>query len=67
MGWYKVPRSSFDYAPAALDLILMDQGIKEPEEHKISTTMLVRFEWDARTMSLIGSFIDVSGAAAASH
>ena len=30
MGWYKVPCSSFYYAPSSLDPILIDRGIKEP-------------------------------------
>ena len=33
MGWYKVPRCSFDYAPALLDSILVNRGVKEPDEH----------------------------------
>ena len=62
MGWYKVPRSSFDYAPASLDSVLVDHGGKGPEERKVTTATLVQFEKDARTMSLIGSFSDMMGA-----
>ena len=39
MGWYKIPRSSFDYAPASIDTVLMDRGVKEPEEWKFSTAL----------------------------
>ena len=62
MGWYKVSRSSFDYAPASIDQVLVDRGVKEPEERKIPTSTLIRLEKDARTMSLIGSFSDMLGA-----
>ena len=31
MGWYKVLRSIFDYAPAVLDPRLTDLGTKEPD------------------------------------
>ena len=62
MGWYKILRSSFDYAPASIDQVLVDRGVKEPEERKIPTSTLARFEKDARTMSLIGSFWDMLGA-----
>ena len=55
---------SFDYALAALAPIPVDGGVKEPDERKINTATLVRFERDARTMSLIGSFIDMTGASA---
>ena len=41
MGWYKVPCSSFDYAPASLDPILLDRGVKEPDDRKINTATLV--------------------------
>ena len=58
MGWYKVPRMSFDYTPATVDTILTDRGVKEPEERKVATA----FERDARTMSLISSFSDMAGA-----
>ena len=64
MGWYKVPRSSFDYAPATLDSVLVDRGVKETDERKISTSTLIRFEQDSRTMSLVASFMDMTGAAA---
>ena len=57
-----MPWSSFDYAPASLDTVLVDQGVKDPEERKVTTATLVRFEKDARTMSLIGSFSDMMGA-----
>ena len=29
MGWYKVPKSSFDYAPAALDPVFTDLGVNQ--------------------------------------
>ena len=64
MGWYKVPRISFDYAPATLDSVLVDRGVKEPENHKLPTSLLTRFERDARTVSLVSSFMDMSGAVA---
>ena len=35
MGWYKVPRMSFDCAPATVDMILTDRGVKEPDDHAI--------------------------------
>ena len=57
------PRS-FDYAPASIDTDLADWDVKEPEERKVSTATLVRFEKDARTLSLIGSFADMTGASA---
>ena len=31
MGWYKVPRSAFDYALSSVNPILMDVGMKEKE------------------------------------
>ena len=62
MGWYKVPRSSFDYAPALLDTVLVNRGVKEPKERKVTTATLVQFEKDARTMPLIGSFSEMMGA-----
>ena len=51
MGWYKVPCMAYDYAPATVDTILMDRGIKEPDDRKITTATLLRFERDARTMA----------------
>ena len=65
MGWYKVPCTFFDYAPAALNTVLVDRGVKELEERKISTATLIRFERDVRTLSLVGSFADMTGASAA--
>ena len=41
MGWYKVPRMSYDYGPATIDTILADRGVKEPEEHKITTAVAI--------------------------
>ena len=55
----------YDYAPATLDPILTDRGVKEPEERKIATATLVRFERDARTLALISSFADMAGVSAA--
>ena len=63
MGWYKVQRMSFDYAPTTVDTILTDRGVKEPEDRKITTATLLRFEREARTVSLISSFSDMVGAA----
>ena len=54
----------FDYTPASLDSILVDRGVKEPDERKVSMSTLVRFERDSRTMSLVASFMDMMGAAA---
>ena len=48
MGWYKVPQSIFDYAPSVIDPILTDRGIKEGDEQKVPTSLLVRFEYDAK-------------------
>ena len=42
----------------------MDRGIREGDEQKVSTSQLVRFERDARTMSLVSSFMDMTGATA---
>ena len=64
MGWYKVPRSSFDYAPASLDPVLVELGVKERESLKFPLAHALHFERDARTMSLIASFLDMSGASA---
>ena len=64
MGWYRVPRTSFDYVPASLDSILIDRGVKEPEERKLNTATLIRFERDARTLTLVGSFSDMAGTTA---
>ena len=36
MGWYKVPRMSYDYAPATIDSLLTERGVKEPEDWKIA-------------------------------
>ena len=63
MGWYKVPQSIFDYAPSAIDPVLMDMGIKGGDELKVPTSQLVRFECDARTIFLLSSFMDMTGAA----
>ena len=64
MGWYKVPRANFDYryVPASLNPLLADLGVKEAEYAKIPTSQVIRFERDAQTMSLIGSFLDMMGA-----
>ena len=62
MGWYKVPRQSYDYGPAAVDSLLTERGVKEPEEQKIATATLTRFEHEARTLALISSFADMAGA-----
>ena len=40
MGWYKVPCSAFDYAPASLDPVLVDRGVEEPKERKVPTSTL---------------------------
>ena len=40
MAWYKVPRMSYDYAPATIDTILTERGVKEPEEWKITTATI---------------------------
>ena len=64
MGWYCVPRATFDFAPAALDPFLTDRAIKEPDEAKIQTSTLLKLEKDACTLSLIASFSDVMGASA---
>ena len=62
MGWYKVPRQSFDYGPAALDTLMYERGMKEPEEQNVDTAMLVRLEREACTLELISSFGDMAGA-----
>ena len=67
MGWYKVPRSSFDYDPASIDTVLADRAVKELEERMVSTTTLVHFEKDTRTMSIIGSFSDMIRASVVKH
>ena len=54
----------FDYAPASLDSILLDRGVKKPDGRKVTTSTLVKFEQDSRTMSLVALFIDMTGAAA---
>ena len=59
MGWYKVQRSSFDYTPCNLDPILSDLGVKESESSPLPTLQVVKFERDAQTLSLIGSFLDM--------
>ena len=63
MGWYKVPCAPFDYAPSSLDSVLVDKSMKEAEECKLSTSVLVCFECDARTTSLVSSFMDMTRAA----
>ena len=60
MGWYKVPCSVFDYAPTTLDPSLMELGSKEPEAGSLPTAQVIKFERDARTVSLIGSFLDMA-------
>ena len=62
MGWYKVPRQSFDYAPASLDSILFERGVKEPDSVKVDSATLIRMEREARTLELISSFGDMAGA-----
>ena len=62
MGWCKVPLSSFDYTPASLDSILVDRGVKEPDKCKITTSTLVKFERDSKTMSLIALCMEMTGA-----
>ena len=64
MGWYKVPRQSFDYGSASLDSILFERGVKEPEGLRLETAMLIRIERETRTLQLISSFGDMAGAAA---
>ena len=59
-----VQRSSFDYAPSSLNPVLVDRGVKEPEDQRRPNSVLTRFERDARTMSLVSSFMDMTGAAA---
>ena len=59
-----MPHSSFDYAPASLDPILVELGVKERESLKFPLAHAVCFERDARTMSLIAFFLDMSGASA---
>ena len=60
MAWYKVPCSSFDYAPAIIDPFLTDLGVKEAEQLKLPMSQVHRIECDARTMSLVASFLDMS-------
>ena len=64
MVWYKVPCSSFDYPPASFDSVLVDRGVKKPEDHKLPTSLLTWCERDARTMSLVSSCMDMAKAAA---
>ena len=64
MGWYKVQRQSFDYAPASLDSILFERGVKEPDSVKVDSATLIRMEREARTLELISSFGDMAGASA---
>ena len=64
MGWYKVPRQSFDYGAASLDTILFERGVKEPDSLKIESATLIRMERETRTLQLISSFGDMAGAAA---
>ena len=49
--------------PLRWTLVLVDRGVKELEDCKLSTSIVVRFERDARTMSLVSSFVDMMGAA----
>ena len=61
---YKVPCSPFDYAPSSLDPVLVDRHVKEPDDHKLPNLLLTQFERDARTIYLVSSFMDMTGAAA---
>ena len=60
MEWYKVPRSCFEYTPASLDPIVVKLGVKEKESLKVPLSQALHIERDARTMSLIASFLDMS-------
>ena len=64
LGWYRVPRQHFDFAPATLDPLFTDMGIRERDHVKIPTKHVARGEKDARTTSLIASFLDTSGSTA---
>ena len=50
MGWYKVLRQSFDYAPASLDSILFERGVKEPDSIQIEAATLIKMERESRTL-----------------
>ena len=64
MGWYKVPHYAFDYASASVNPTLPDMGRKERENPSILLSHLLRYTRDARTMSLMSSFLDMSRASA---
>ena len=51
MGWYKVPRSVFDYALAILNPFLTELGSKESESATLPMAQVIKFERDARTVS----------------
>ena len=42
----------------------MDRGVEEGDEQKVPTSLLVMFERDARTRSLVSSFMDMTRASA---
>ena len=60
MGWYKVPRSIFDYAPAILDPLLSDLGVKESDLDTLPMAQVIMFERDAQTVPLIGLFLNMT-------
>ena len=53
MGWYKVLRSSFDYALAALDPVLTDLGVKEKETIKLPLSQALQFERDSDVLGSV--------------
>ena len=59
MGWHKVPCSNFDYAPASLNPVLVQLGVKEKESLKLPLAHALHLERDTRTMSLVTSFLDM--------
>ena len=50
----------FDYAPAVLDPLLTDLGTKESGAASVPMPQVIKWERDARTISLIGSFLDMA-------
>ena len=61
---YRVARSTYSFAPAAVDQALRDREVREPASVPLASSTLLRLEHDARVLTLVGSFLDCSGCTA---
>ena len=64
MGWYRVPRASFDFNHSLPNSVVQDVGKRERDYVAVPVGHLQRLERDSRAATLIGSFLDTSGATA---